>query len=164
MSQIDALDDRSLVLILQEFTEDLQDASARSVQLTESESREALRTLTAGADLDGVFDDEAAALAAARRLLVVALDDSETAAVATPIVEDPPADDQLAVETAAAGIVVLAALISWLQTKVDIKVHRKDGKTEFLFHLRKAATDPETLKNIANTATQVLTGNDPSQP
>lgn len=164
MSLIDALDDRALILVLQEYTEDLQDGSTSSGQLTESESREALRELTAGADLDGVLDDEAAALAAARRLLTVALDDSESAAVVVPIIEDPPADDQLAVETAAAGLVVLGALIAWLQTKVDIKIHRKDGKTEFLFHLRKAAADPQTIQDLSNAAAQVLTGNGPTQP
>lgn len=167
VSLTNPLDDRALVLVLQELTEELSDASASaapSPQLSESEAREAIRSLTARADLDRILDDEAAATAAARRLLDVALADPATAPVAAPIAADPPADDQLSVEAAAAGIVLLAALVSWLQTKVDIKIHRKDGKTEFLFHLRKAAADPQTLNSLARTATRVLTGNDTQEP
>ncbi|WP_128430552.1 hypothetical protein [Streptomyces cyaneus] len=163
MSLTDTLDDRALVLVLQEFTEELRGTAEPSAPLTESEARESLRALTDGADLEGVLGDEASATAAARRLLAVVLEDADTAPVAAPIAADPPVDDQLAVETAVTGIVVLAALVSWLQTKVEIKVHRKDGKTEFLFHLRKSAADPRTLRNVTETATQILTGNQPPQ-
>ncbi|MBV6701900.1 hypothetical protein KV557_33165 [Kitasatospora aureofaciens] len=148
------------MLVLQELTEVLRDALGPDAQLTESEARDALRALTAPADPESVLDDDAAATAAARRLLTVALADPDTAPFAEPIAADPPADDQLAVEAAVTGLVLLAALVSWLQTKVDIKIHRKDGRTEFLFHLRKAAADPDTLRSVTRTATRVLTGSD----
>ncbi|MEV0445560.1 hypothetical protein AB0I84_12165 [Streptomyces spectabilis] len=163
MSVTDALNDRALVLVLQELTEEMQSAAVPPARLTESEARASLHALTDGADVDGVLDDEASATATARRLLTVMLEDSDTAPVAASIAADPPVDDQLAVEAAVTGIVVLAAMITWLQTKVEIKIHRKDGNTEFLFHLRKSAARPQTLRSVTETATQILTGNQPPQ-
>lgn len=61
------------------------------------------------------------------------------------------------------GVVVLAAMVFWLQTKLGIRIQRKGG-TMFTFHARKASADAQTLDNLANTTTEVLFGNNPPAP
>jgi hypothetical protein len=97
-----------------------------------------------------VADDEAAP-AVGREVLSVLLTDDVSHDAAVEAVQSPPPDDQLSIELALAGAVVLGALITWLQTKVHIKVKREAGETSFEFELTKDATDPETIKEVAST-------------
>jgi hypothetical protein len=49
------------------------------------------------------------------------------------------------VELAIASAVILGSLIAWLQTSVEIQMHRKDGKLDFSFKLKKDKTEGKTL-------------------
>ncbi|MGW1892292.1 hypothetical protein ACWCP6_18855 [Streptomyces sp. NPDC002004] len=53
-------------------------------------------------------------------------------------------------EAAAAGVVVVAVLVTWLQTKVDLRIRRRNGSTDFDFHLTKQAAETGTLREMAS--------------
>jgi hypothetical protein len=86
------------------------------------------------------------------------LQDPETRAVTEALIANPPDDEQRSIELAIAGAVILGGLITWLQTKLEIEVHRKDGKTEFRFHLRKDPTKDSLLRNTAKQVGKLLLG------
>jgi hypothetical protein len=151
---IDPLSDRSVLLSLQELTEVIDPAvdADRAGAADLDEARELVAALleAGGVPTDAIAaGTREAATGAGRRLLEHALADPDTAAAAREILADPPQDDQLSVETAIAAAVVFGALVAWLQTKVDIKISRKDGKTEFEFRATKSATPPATLERLA---------------
>jgi hypothetical protein len=160
-SAVDRLSDRSVLLSLQELAETLG-TDVAAVAPDEQSAVELMNALLAEAGVPAgdptALDDGAVAVAAGRRLLGQALTDPDTGGPAAEIVADPPADDQMSVELAIAAAVVLGALIAWLQTKVDIKVSRKDGKTEFEFRATKAATDPALLRHVAETVSGIISG------
>ncbi|MFE9611481.1 hypothetical protein [Streptomyces sp. NPDC006012] len=62
----------------------------------------------------------------------------------------------MSVEAALAATAVLALLITWLQTKVVLRIRRKGGKTEVDFTIDKQATDGRTLREIATALGAVL--------
>jgi hypothetical protein len=67
--------------------------------------------------------------------------DPPTRLVVEPELPNPPSDVQKSPELALAGAVILGALISWLQTTIEIEMNRgKDGKLDFSFRLKKEAT------------------------
>jgi hypothetical protein len=158
------LSDRSVLLALQELAEEIG-ADVAGVAADSDDAAALVAALLDGAGLPrGAVDtlgSAAAATAAARRLLAHTLHDPDTAEPAGQIVADPPADEQMSVEAAVAAAVVLGALVAWLQTKVDIKVSRKDGKNEFEFRMTKAATGPAGIRRIAEVVSALLTGTQP---
>src|SRR5688572_10520770 len=160
-STVDRLNDRSVVLALQELTEEI--GAAVPEVAPDADDAAAL----VGALLDAAGLDPATATvvadpaSAARRMLDHALHDGDTAEATGRILADPPADEQLSVEAAVTAAVVLGALVAWLQTKVDIRVSRKDGRTEFEFKLAKAATGPATIRRLAEVVAGLLTGPTP---
>ena len=159
----EALDDRSVLLVLQEISARLGEglvADEGTVQ-TEDEARLLLAELLREYDVRDVDPSEIAASetdaqALARRTLGLFTEDPSTAPVAQAVVEDPPEDEQLVIETAIVAAVVLASLVTWLQTKVHISVTREDGKTSFEFSLDKDAADPATVKSVAETVAKLL--------
>ena len=80
-----------------------------------------------------VLPDEGSHAAQARALLRLMLQDPATHAVVQPLIDNPPDDEQRSVELTLAGGVILGGLVTWLQTKVEIDVQRKGGKTDFGF-------------------------------
>jgi len=160
----DHLTDRQVLLALQELTEDLTTAAAAATAALDHE--EAARLLTAflrhnGQDAAATLDetgtlDEDAARTAARRLLATLTEEPACADTAADLLTDPPADSRLGGELALTGVVVLAAVVAWLQTKVDIRFKRIDGRTEFEFRLLKQATDGTTLRTLAAAVARLL--------
>jgi len=144
------------MLVLGHLTTDLRDAGSDVPVANETEARAALAAFLAQtgegspADPADVIPD-GTALAAGRELLVTLLDDDSTAELAGEYVDDPPDDDQMSIELAIGAAVVLGLLITWLQTKIDIKISREGGETSWSFELHKDATDPETIKEVAST-------------
>lgn len=140
-------------------------AAVPAVAADSEEATALIAALLAGAGVaDGAVETLARAdhaTAAARRLLEHLRHDPDTAEPVSRILADPPADAQLSVEAAATVAVVLGALITWLQTKVDIQVTRKDGKTEFEFRLTKDTTDSAGIRRIVEVVSGVLTGTGP---
>ncbi|MFE1770385.1 hypothetical protein [Streptomyces sp. NPDC059008] len=160
MSLPATLSNRSVVLALQEITEDLL-PDGESVARTLEEAEQILvRLLGEGAGGDAgpvrLPADEGSALAAGRRLLDLLAADEDTAAAAAPVLEDPPVDEQLAVVEVSAVTVVVFALVTWLQTKVHIKVHRQSRNNTVDFELTKEGMRPRDLAALAQTAEQVL--------
>lgn len=159
----EALDDRSVLLVLQEISAQLGDglAADEGTVQTEDEARLLLAELLREYDVRDVDPSEIAASetdaqALARRTLGLFTEDPSTGPVARAVVEDPPEDEQLVIETAIVAAVVLASLVTWLQTKVHISVKRADGKTSFEFSVDKDATDPSLVKSIAETVAKLL--------
>ncbi len=54
------------------------------------------------------------------------------------------------------GIVVVAATVTWLQTKVDIHFKRVEGKTNFEFRVVKEAANGSTLRELASMVSKLL--------
>lgn len=157
---IGELGDRSVVLAVQYLAEDLGQDAFAPVR-TQAEARLVISALlaearVADANPDQFLSDEPAAVAAARRALDAAAQDEDTREPAAEILADPPRDAQMSVEVALASAAVLALLISWLQTKVDFRVHRKGGKTEVEFAIGKQAADAEVLRAVATTFSAIL--------
>ncbi|MFJ5927691.1 hypothetical protein ACIQF6_34355 [Kitasatospora sp. NPDC092948] len=155
----DRLTDRQVLLALQELTEDLT-AAAATAATAALDHEEAARLLTAFLHHNGQAAtaplDEAGARAAARRLLATLTEEPACADTAADLLADPPADSRLGGELALTGVVVLAAVVAWLQTKVDIRFKRIDGRTEFEFRLLKQATDGTTLRTLAAAVARLL--------
>jgi hypothetical protein len=96
-----------------------------------------------------LFPSDAASVALqARRLLALMLEDETTGPQAMELLANPPADTQKSVEALAATAVVLGGLVTWLQTRVDIHVERKNGQTDFRIQVKKGATSADIISNI----------------
>ncbi|MFC8721048.1 hypothetical protein [Kitasatospora sp. NPDC057198] len=156
----EALSDRSVVLSLQEITEELGDTDPARTPLDADEAQSLVTALMAAggerARTFGIAGEDGRR--AARQLLVHLLQDPDTSSRAAEVLSDPPADEQMSVEAALVGTVLLGALVAWLQTKVDIRIHRRDGHTEFDFRLRKEAAPPGLLRELAATVARLLGG------
>ena len=166
--RIDQLDDRTVLLILsylsQDLREELSDDQATSVR-SENEARQAISALlnTVGAlaapvDTAEILPDDAAAVVVGRDLLKLLLEDEQLRLRVEELIADPPAETQMSVELALAGAVVLGTLITWLQTKVDLRVSRKDGKIEFEIKLHKDATEASVIKDVVQSVKTLLLG------
>lgn len=167
MPSITSLSDRTVVLSLQEISESLGAAGPPDALRGPSEAESLIRAIlslnaaTAGPVDIPVLNDQDSALSAARRLLQLAVDDPDTSAISEVVLEEPPVDEQMSVEAAVVGVVVLAALIGWLQTKVDIRITRAEGNVDFDFRVAKKASSEETIRHIVDSVRNVLFG--PSQ-
>ncbi|MFE7113880.1 hypothetical protein ACFU99_00415 [Streptomyces sp. NPDC057654] len=153
---------RSVQLSLQEIAEDLGGSDPAHTPLDASEAHALIEALlraggrsseAAAAALEGVHDP-----AAARRLLAELSQDAETAQLTAAVLADPPTDEQMSVEHAVAAAVLLGALVSWLQTKVDIEIKRTEGKTEFRFRLTKQPASAGLLRDLARLVSRILSG------
>jgi hypothetical protein len=159
----EALDDRSVLLVLQEISARMGEglAAGEGTVQTEDEARLLLAELLReyddrDVDPKEIASNETDAQALARRTLGLFTEDPSTAPMARALVEDPPEDEQLVIETAILAAVVLASLVTWLQTKVHISVKRAGGKTSFEFSLDKQAADAATVKSVAETVAKLL--------
>lgn len=153
--ELDSLADHEVCLALSHLTLELRGTAASDrpvVAADEREARELLASLLASEGFEvaaaGILPEGAGA-AEARRALATMADDPVTADLASGLLREPPRDEQMAIEEAAISAVVLGAVIAWLQTRVDIEVSRRDGRTTWSFHLSKSSTDPKTLAEIA---------------
>jgi hypothetical protein len=81
--------------------------------------------------------------------------------VAEPVLADPPADTRLGAELVEPSLVAMAGLVTWLQTKVDVRVKRKEGKTEFEFRVMKEAAPAAMLKELAAAVARLWNGSPP---
>ncbi|WAZ19462.1 hypothetical protein STRCI_000517 [Streptomyces cinnabarinus] len=162
---------RSVVLALQEITEDLAAEQALEAE-NDEEALQIVEALLAhagspaAASAAGLLDDEGQALDAGRRLLDALAEDPGTRPLAEPLLAEPPVDDQLAVVEVSAGVVVLVALVAFLQTKVSVKMERKTSKGKVSFELTKEATKGSTLMQLADLYQRILGqgGGTPADP
>ncbi|MER6999240.1 hypothetical protein [Streptomyces sp. NPDC000410] len=163
------LSDRSVVLSLQEIAQELGDELGSPADSGIADARDAEELLAAlftaaGEPEVAVPADEPGAVAAGRRLLELLAEDDVTGELARSVLADPPQDDQLAVNDAVTGVVVLAAVVSWLQTKVSFRFHRdREGRREIEFSAEKT-TDPKVLRQVVRVIRDLLLPPPPPPP
>ncbi|MFI6494527.1 hypothetical protein [Streptomyces sp. NPDC050564] len=165
-TQFAGLDESSLILALQEVTEELTTGSEPEALPMDSDEAWALlaAVLQAGghSGTEAGELDEAGQYAAARRVLAALAEDPATADATRAVVAEPPSDTRLGAELAVPAVAVLAGVVAWLQTKVDVRIKRKDGKTEFEFRVVKEAASAGVLKELAAAVLRLWNG--PPQP
>jgi hypothetical protein len=161
-------DSRTALIVLSYLTEELQQAipeHERGKIRDEFEAREAIASFVnqisenreqLSAEDISLDDRQAEALGPA--ILDVLGKDEAIRPKVEELTTDLPEDAQMSVELALAGAVILGAVITWLQTKVEITVTKKNGKSEFYFKLNKDATDASLIKDVANSLVMLLTG------
>ena len=159
------LNDQTVLRILNHLTadlrEDLPDEQQSAVQ-SQEEAREAIVSFletygaSAGEHERRALSEEALGAPQARILLKLLLEDEATRAKAMGLLEHPPDDEQRSIELAVAGAVILGATITWLLTKVEIKVNRRNQKTEFQFHLSKPAVSKDLVQKVAQAISSLL--------
>src|SRR5262249_49430166 len=128
---------------------------------SEEEARQAVASLIAGPDdrrrqasSSEIVPDEAMPMA--RRLLTMLLHDDAAGPLVQALVDDPPTESQMSVELAVAGTIIVGVLITWLQTKIDVRVVRKEGRTDFEFGLHKDATDKSMINDVIQSVGSLL--------
>lgn len=104
------------------------------------------------------MSDDTKSGALGREMLKLLLRDETTHAKAEEMVAKPPVDEQMSVELAVAGAVIIGTLVSWLQTKVNLKVSKKDGQTAFEFEMTKDAAGTEAIRKPARSVMTLLRG------
>lgn len=159
----DSLSDRSVILSLQELAEDIIDPDPTRTPSDPDEAQELVNALlatdaTSPSTPQIIAMPETECLKLARQLLAHLVQDPDTAPQVKKILSDPPSDEQMSVETAVNAAVVLGALIAWLQTKVDIKITRKQGKSEFEFRLTKKPTSTSILRDLTAIVARLFNG------
>jgi hypothetical protein len=92
-----------------------------------------------------------------RRALVLLATDPGTADLVASSLESLPEETQMVIEPVTAAL-VLGVLVAFLQTKIDIKVSRKDGKTDFSFSLSKKATTDKTMGEVLDVVRKASIG------
>lgn len=156
--QIAALSDHQRERLLQEVLEKLLD---NGIELPVDDEESARELLAAFLSQEGgtVHSDDvlrpSVALETYVRDALTLLDaDPETSGVVQEALDELPDETQMFVDPITAAV-VLGALVAFLQTKVDLKISRKDGKTEFEFAVAKKATSDrlvtkviEAIKNV----------------
>lgn len=161
---VEELDDHTVLGVLSQVSADLHEqlpSSETSAIASLSDARAAIAALLeqqgmGSVDPESVFVEDQPDPAAARQILELLLTDSETKEAAAEAVANPPADSQKSVELAIAGAVILGSLMAWLQTSIEIQMHRKDGKLDFSFKVKKNATEGKTLADVAKTVSKLI--------
>ena len=131
------IDDATLILLLEELAEDLRPHVLGAVINNENDARHVtaalLQHIGVGIDNDALLASDDDAIAVGRRLLAEVMQDSLCGATARSLVADPPTTDQLGFEQAVMAAAVLGALITYLQTKIGIRIHRDHRGTKVDF-------------------------------
>jgi hypothetical protein len=163
---VENLDSDKVLLILSHITEDmLQDIPEEEADVIQSndDARQVIVALlnTTGENSENI--DAATILpgdgvdAVGRRVLNLLLDDETMRTKAQNLVAHPPEETQMVIDPIT-GAIVLVALITWLQTKVDVDGEINIGTIKFKVKANKEPTDRDTLKDIAHTIMTLLTG------
>jgi hypothetical protein len=161
------LTDEEVLAVLQELTAEIRDelpAEEQDSVDSEATARQVLASLTesAGTDLSPEPGDpgteSAWAMASARQVLAAALEDPEAAEVARRLTAEPPQNEQMIVLGGLEVAIVLGALVTLLQTKVHLKVERKDGKTDVSFEVKKKAAETSLISQVVKIAGGLLGG------
>jgi hypothetical protein len=151
-------DNRTVILILQELTGDLispipeNDTGVRN----DEDARLVLGALLETSP-ELLLNSEDEANLAGRRLLDYMADDSLLGASVREVLADPPTDYQLAPPPdILSSVVVLGALISFLQTKIRFHLRRDRDGTHVEFELDKQPASQDTLQRIAQIIAKIL--------
>jgi hypothetical protein len=162
--RISKLDDRAVLRVLSAVTENLrEELAAKETRVIGSvdDARLAIAAFIeskAGQKIDAraiAFEGPQAAQVA-RELLETLWEDPQVRSAVEVELANPPSDSQKSPELALAGAVILGALISWLQTMIEIEGSRKDGKFDFSFKLKKRASGDKIVSAAARTVSRLI--------
>ncbi|HEU5230206.1 MAG TPA: hypothetical protein VFU49_20465 [Ktedonobacteraceae bacterium] len=163
---VDQLDEQTVLLILSHVTQELQKELPKeqiAAIRSQDEAREAIVALfnatgenSAQLDATEIVPEDEENPALSRDVLKFLLHDEVARSTTEKLLANPPKEEQMSLTLAIAGAVILGALITWLQTRVELKVSRKNGKLDFDFAIGKDATDPEILKEVAKAIISLL--------
>ncbi len=161
------LDDETVLRILAHLTADMRDqlpSEARTAVASPEEARAAIAVfleeegVAPPLEPDRVLPEPAVTAADARVLLQMMWEDDALRRSLEALIAEPPDESQKSVEVALAGAVILGGLITWLQTRIDLQVSRTDGMTSFRFRVRKDATDPSLIREMATKIASLVIG------
>lgn len=153
------LDDQEILGILSEMTielrEGLSDDEKKAIQ-SEEEARLAIASVlqTVGENEEqivpeAIISEDPDVETTARGVLEILLNDPIISSEVEELIKNPPEDLQLGgVKSVVATAVILAVLVTWLQTRIEIEVNRKDGQTEYSIGLIKEPTENSTIREI----------------
>jgi hypothetical protein len=157
MTTVNDLDDAAVLAALQELTAKIRAMLPVDQQEAVSSQEEARLALAALLDHEHAMelaesfrDNPDQALAGARDLLSAAVQDPDIAEPAARLVENPPAEEQMVVLGGLEVVILLAALVTLLQTKVQIRVERKDGKVDFTVDVDKKAAENSLVEKVVD--------------
>jgi hypothetical protein len=166
-TQLEQLDDQTVLRILGYLNEDLQQKlPEENVDLVqdETDARTALAALlvatgqeSSQATAEQIIPSTKEAAALGRGALSFLLDDETIGPRACQLVANPPESRQMFVEPIT-GAIVLVALTTWLLTKVKVEGSLKDGKPSGSFSIEKPSVDPATLKAMVQGITTLFKG------
>ncbi|WP_406477829.1 hypothetical protein [Streptomyces sp. NBC_01615] len=156
----EGLSDQSLVRSLQEFTEDQGEVGAAGIDDRElaTAAIDAVLSHVTALGIDSLLASEEQAITVGRNLLDGLASDPDTADTVGSILDDPPVDNRMVTDSLIVSAAVLGAIVAWLQTKFDLKVHRKNGKTEVSLEIEKKPASDSLIKQLATTLWSMLTG------
>lgn len=156
--QIARLSDHQRERLLQEVLERLLDSGIELPVDDEESARELLAAFLSqeggAVHSDDVLRPSVPLETYVRDVLALLADDEETAGVVSEAVDELPEETQMFVDPITAAV-VLGALVAFLQTKVDFKISRKDGKTEFEFAVAKKATSDRLVTRVIEAVKNV---------
>lgn len=163
--RIQELDDRTVLRLLSAVTQNLREQlTTKEATLlgTADDARAAMAALIESqtgqkVEASSIAFDGPKAAGAARQILAILWEDPQTRPAVDPELVNPPSDSQKSPELALAGAVILGALVSWLQTKVEFEMNRgKDGKYQFRFSAKKGAAGEGIIRNTVQTVTHLI--------
>jgi hypothetical protein len=155
--RIATLDEPALTAVLEDLTAELRRLPALGTPVaTEEEARAAIAALLDVSPETIVTEPDAESVA--RHVLANLAADPQVAEEAEELIADPPRDRQMGVDPTQILLVpvVLGAVISWLQTRVHIKVRRERPQGSVEVEIVKESTDPETLRQVASSLADML--------
>jgi|MudIll2142460700_1097286.scaffolds.fasta_scaffold268427_1 hypothetical protein len=162
---IQHLDNATVLRIISHLTAQLREEmseQALSVIQSEEEARLAIAALLESSDAydsagsSELLANEAVAVVQARVLLQLLWEDETLRPRVEALIVHPPEHTQRSVELALATAIILGGLISWLQTKIEIEIVRKEGKTDFRFHLIKDKTSNKIIGEVVKPISKVV--------
>jgi hypothetical protein len=161
-ARVAALSDRDVKAVLQELTDDLAAPDVERAVADEDEARHAIAAVLAldesarAVDASSLAPEDAAE--AGRRLLEELLADDAVAEDAEDLVADPPRDHHLGIDPGQVEmqLVVLGAIITWLETKVSVRIHRERPDSSIDVEIEKDRTDPEVLRSLVSAVRRVF--------
>lgn len=155
------LSDEEVLAVLQELTAEIRDelpADEQNSVDSEATARLVLASLTESGETESPPEpgdpgtESAWAMASARQVLAAALEDPEAAKAARRLTAEPPQNEQMIVLGGLEVAIVLGALVTLLQTKVHLKVERKDGRTDVSFDVKKDAAETSLISRVVEIA------------
>ncbi|MEU4508202.1 hypothetical protein AB0G05_01780 [Nonomuraea wenchangensis] len=151
----------TVIRALQEFGEETvpKDPAVEDVG-TAAAVLDKLLAMTGVQPLFSSLRSEREAVDVGRRLLKLLVEDKDTREKISEVLADPPIDNRLAVGEIVAVAAVIGAVLGWLQTKVDLKVHRKierpSGTDDIEFEIHKQAASNSLLTDLSRTVASLF--------